>query len=163
MLEQNDLQAIAMLIRQSQTELEKSMDAKLFNLESSMDEKLHNLESSMDEKLHNLESSMDEKLHNLEASMNQRIDKLDRRMTTLSKRVTRNYRTLNKKIDDRTEFLLEEIDRVVGHKLDRIMQNLQVLNESYAVQQIAHKNMELMAAQLHDLNIRVERLEAKTA
>lgn len=134
MLEQGDLNAIAALINQSQKELQKA-----------------------------LEASMDSKLKTLEISMDDKLNKLERRICLLSKRVQRNYRTLNKKIDDRTEFLLEEIDRVMSHRLDRIEEELRVLKESYAVQQLEHKNIGIMAEQLRDLTERVERLEAKTA
>ena len=47
--------------------------------------------------------------------------------------------------------------------VDRIEEELRVLKEGYAVQQLEHKNIGIMAEQLRDLTERVERLEAKTA
>ena len=147
MLDQNDLMAIGAL-----------MDGKLQKLEASMDAKLQKIDAKV-ERLDKKVESLDKKVE----SLDKKVESLDSRMTTLSKRVDRNYRILDKKIDARTDFLLDEINRVLVHKLDRIWNNLQVLNEGYAVQQIEHKNMTMMVEQLVDLKKRVERLEAKSA
>ena len=62
MLEKQDLQAIAELMKQQKTEIIGEMDNKLNGLEERIDGKLNSLEERMDGKLNSLEERMDGKL-----------------------------------------------------------------------------------------------------
>lgn len=73
MLEKQDLQAIAELMKQQKTEIIGEMDNKLNSLEERIDGKLNSLEERMDGKLNSLEERMDNKLNSLEERMDGKL------------------------------------------------------------------------------------------
>ena len=80
MLEKQDLQAIAELMKQQKTEIIGEMDNKLNSLEERIDGKLNSLEERIDGKLNSLEERMDNKLNSLEERMDNKLNSLEERM-----------------------------------------------------------------------------------